>query len=386
MPLTITQRERAASDLTGNRYPYVAKDGRPQTEDSSDLEAKISADSDDSSSILGGPNNRQGLDEHQLRDDAVLKLARTYTGDAGSQYQNPFSADDNSNLNPRSPNFSGKEWARAMYNISIQDSDPSPATVGVAFQNLSVHGYGNATAFQVNVGNIWLKVFSAVSSLLGKKGDQVQILQDFEGLLNKGEMLCVLGPPGSGCSTFLKTIAGETHGFYVDSQSYINFKGISSKEMASKFRGEVIYTAEIDSHIPTLSVGDTLYFAALARAPQKIPGGVSKKVYAEHLRSVVMAMFGISHTINTRVGDNFVRGVSGGERKRVSIAEAVLSNAPMQCWDNSTRGLDSANAIEFCKTLRTQAEVFGTTSCVALYQAPQQAYDVSSEATMQPDY
>jgi ATP-binding cassette subfamily G (WHITE) protein 2 (PDR) len=91
-----------------------------------------------------------------------------------------------------------------------------------------------------------------------------------------------------------------------------------------------------------------------------------------------MAMFGISHTINTRVGDNFVRGVSGGERKRVSIAEAVLSNAPLQCWDNSTRGLDSANAIEFCKTLRIQAEVFGTTSCVALYQAPQQAFDVST--------
>lgn len=51
-----------------------------------------------------------------------------------------------------------------------------------------------------------------------------------------------------------------------------------------------------------------------------------------------MAMLGISHTINTRVGDDFVRGVSGGERKRVTIAEATLSFAPLQCWDNSTRG------------------------------------------------
>lgn len=51
-----------------------------------------------------------------------------------------------------------------------------------------------------------------------------------------------------------------------------------------------------------------------------------------------MAMFGISHTVNTRVGNDFVRGVSGGERKRVSIAEAALSFAPLQCWDNSTRG------------------------------------------------
>ncbi len=46
-----------------------------------------------------------------------------------------------------------------------------------------------------------------------------------------------------------------------------------------------------------------------------------------------MAMYGISHTIHTKVGDEYVRGVSGGERKRVTIAEATLSNAPFQCWD-----------------------------------------------------
>jgi ATP-binding cassette subfamily G (WHITE) protein 2 (PDR) len=87
-------------------------------------------------------------------------------------------------------------------------------------------------------------------------------------------------------------------------------------------------------------------------------------------------MYGISHTINTRVGDDFVRGVSGGERKRVTIAEASLSFAPLQLWDNSTRGLDSANAVEFCKTLRTQCDVFDTSTCVAIYQAPQAAYEV----------
>ncbi|EEY17830.1 multidrug resistance protein CDR1 [Verticillium alfalfae VaMs.102] len=62
--------------------------------------------------------------------------------------------------------------------------------------------------------------------------------------------------------------------------------------------------------------------------------------------------------------------------KRVSIAEATLSNAPLQCWDNSTRGLDSANAVEFCKTLRLQSELFGQTCAVSIYQAPQSAYDL----------
>lgn len=44
--------------------------------------------------------------------------------------------------------------------------------------------------------------------------------------------------------------------------------------------------------------------------------------------------------------------------------------------DNSTKGLDSANAVEFCRTLRTQCEVFGSSTCVAMYQAPQAAYEV----------
>lgn len=57
-----------------------------------------------------------------------------------------------------------------------------------------------------------------------------------------------------------------------------------------------------------------------------------------------MAMFGISHTANTRVGNDFVRGVSGGERKRVTIAEATLSFAPLQCWDNCKQSEFSPDA------------------------------------------
>lgn len=152
--------------------------------------------------------------------------------------------------------------------------------------------------------------------------------------------------------------------------------------MHTHHRGEAIYTAEVDVHFPQLTVGDTLTFAARARAPRQVPGGISRNAFSNHLRDVVMAMFGISHTINTRVGNEYVRGVSGGERKRVTIAEAALSGSPLQCWDNSTRGLDSANAIEFCKTLRLQTELFGNTACVSIYQAPQSAYDLFDKAVV----
>ena len=99
-------------------------------------------------------------------------------------------------------------------------------------------------------------------------------------------------------------------------------------------------------------------------------------MYATHMRDVVLAMFGLTHTLHTKVGNDFIWGVSGGERKRVSIAECILGGAPIQCWDNSTRGLDSANTLEFVKTLRLGAESSRCTSFVAIYQCSQNAYDV----------
>lgn len=56
--------------------------------------------------------------------------------------------------------------------------------------------------------------------------------------------------------------------------------------MATRYKGEAIYTAEVDAHFPQLSVGDTLYFAARARAPRNLPEGTNGQQYAEHLRNV----------------------------------------------------------------------------------------------------
>lgn len=146
--------------------------------------------------------------------------------------------------------------------------------------------------------------------------------------------------------------------------------------MHRKFRGDVIYQAETDVHFPHLTVGQTLLYAALAKTPRNRLPGVSRETYATHLRDVVMAVFGISHTVNTKVGDDFIRGVSGGERKRVSIAETCLTQSCIQCWDNSSRGLDSATALQFIQTVRLGVKMTGTAAVVALYQASQQAYDV----------
>ncbi|KAH6954654.1 ABC-2 type transporter-domain-containing protein [Fusarium avenaceum] len=313
-------------------------------------------------------------------DAEIHQLARRFTTQSATSGHGPlFPLSEDGHLDPASPHFSSKKWAKAYLKTRTTAADGNtPRTAGIAFKNLDVYGFGQATDFQNTLTNIFLNATSLVRKAFGDKGQRIDILRNLDGLVEAGEMLCVLGPPGSGCSTLLRSIAGETHGFHISHNATLNYQGIRPKQMKKAYRGEAIYTAEVDHHFPHLTVGDTLYFAARCRCPpkDKLPAGVTPREYAEHLRDVIMAMFGISHTKNTRVGDDYVRGVSGGERKRVTIAEAALGYSPLQCWDNSTRGLDSANAVEFCRVLRTQADVLGISSCVAIYQAPQSAYDL----------
>ncbi|KAI1093930.1 ABC-2 type transporter-domain-containing protein [Rostrohypoxylon terebratum] len=310
-------------------------------------------------------------------DTRVATLARTLTRETTHfQGVNPF-LDKRPELDPNSPQFDARKWAKTLLHAFAQEPDKFPRPpVGVSWRNLCVHGFGKDTDYQKDILNVLWRAPLIAREWISSRQQKIQILDRFDGLVKSGEMVLVLGRPGSGVSTLLKTIAGHTHGLYLDQQSHINYQGIPFDVMHSRFRGEVIYQAETDIHFPQLTVGQTLQFAALARTPENRLPGVSRQMYAQHLRDVVMAVFGISHTINTRLGNDFIRGVSGGERKRVSIAEVTLNQSAIQCWDNSTRGLDSATSLGFAKTLRLSTELGETAAIVAMYQASQPAYDV----------
>ncbi|KAL8735882.1 MAG: hypothetical protein Q9181_002631 [Wetmoreana brouardii] len=316
--------------------------------------------------------------EHADRE--VTKLARSVTSTsiktAGGSYPNPFAGSDDPELDPLSGQFKPERWVRTLIGLQSRDPERYPQRIaGVAYRNLNVSGFGSPLDYQKTFGNYPLEILNLFNTITGRGKRKIQILRDFEGLVRSGEMLVVLGRPGSGCSTFLKTITGETGGFHIDQGSEINYQGIPMKTMHEDFRGECMYQAEVDVHFPQLSVGQTLTFAAEARAPRNRLPGVSRRQYAKHMTDVIMTVFGLSHTYHTKVGNDFVRGVSGGERKRVSIAEAALGGSPLQAWDNSTRGLDSATALEFIKTLRLSTSLAGSTAAVAIYQASQSIYD-----------
>jgi ABC-type lipoprotein export system ATPase subunit len=202
---------------------------------------------------------------------------------------------------------------------------PDPTTLeprqrGVLFEDLSVHGSDSTIRIQATVLSTFFSPVTKIAALCRGKSDgrvQNSILHGLHGVLNPGEMLLVLGRPGSGCSTFLKALCGRFDGLELDPISKIQYKGISHEKIVNWFRGEVVYNSEVDHHFPHLTVGETLSFAAHARAPQNQLGAVSRDQYADSSVKAVMKLFGLSHLYDSKVGDDYVRGVSGGERKRV---------------------------------------------------------------------
>lgn len=342
------------------------------------LESRVPGTKEESSQSSGTESD-DFLDKGHA-DREVTYLAKQITAgsvkSAGGSYPNPFAGTDEPELDPLSGKFKPERWVKTLIGLQSRDPERYPQRVaGISYKNLNVSGFGSPLDYQKTFGNYPLEVASLFNTITGRGKRKIHILRDFEGLVKSGEMLVVLGRPGAGCSTFLKTITGETSGFFIDQGSHINYQGIPLETMHTDFRGECMYQAEVDVHFPQLSVGQTLTFAAEARAPRNRLPGVSRAQYAKHMTDVMMAVFGLSHTYNTNVGNDFIRGVSGGERKRVSIAEAALGGSPLQAWDNSTRGLDSATALEFIKTLRLSTSLAGSTAAIAIYQASQSIYD-----------
>ncbi|KAJ5675362.1 hypothetical protein N7462_008259 [Penicillium macrosclerotiorum] len=315
---------------------------------------------------------------NELDEQEIQSLNRIASSKLGQKLSASTSRKESQDprLDPNSPEFDHHRWAQTVLS-QAQESGIDIPSQGVVFSNLSISGSGSALQFQETlVSSLTLPFRLATHALSGRRPSPRRILHSFDGLLEGGELLLVLGRPGSGCTTFLKTICGHLGGLSMDPDSSIHFEGIDYEQMIKHHRGAVAYNKEVDLHFPHLTVGQTLTFAAHARAPHRRIEGVTRQEYAETLTQVVMSVFGLSHTYNTKVGSEFIRGVSGGERKRVSIAEMFLSRCRIGAWDNSTRGLDAASALKFVRALRLAADMGGSCHAIAAYQASQSMYDL----------
>ncbi|CAI7602342.1 unnamed protein product [Penicillium bialowiezense] len=243
----------------------------------------------------------------------------------------------------------------------------------VTFRGLNVR----VTAPDAALGDtLWSKMDPRQMGGLLKRGGSPKrtILKDVTGQVKPGEMLLVLGRPGSGCTSLLRVLSNDRDSFD-EVAGETRFASMDHKE-AKRYRQQIMFNNEDDLHFPTLTVNRTMKFALRNKVPAERPEHLDNpKEFVLNKRDDILESLGIGHTKKNMVGNEFIRGVSGGERKRVSLAEVLAGQSPVQMWDNPTRGLDSKSALAFAKMLRSEAHRNDKTIITTTYQAGNGIYD-----------
>ncbi|KZM19104.1 uncharacterized protein EKO05_0010170 [Ascochyta rabiei] len=314
-------------------------------------------------------------------DDLLRRLSRTFSGKS-QQPEAPeehaverwTSRHEKDQIDDSSEKTKVNDWRLDAHVKEVQANDPTEGrSLGVTWKDLTVKVVPSDSTLQENV----LSQFNVIQQAkeARKKVALRTILDGSSGNVKPGEMLLVLGRPGSGCTTLLKLLANKRKG-YAEVDGDVHYGAMTAKE-AAQYRGSIVINTEEELFYPSLTVGRTMDFATRLNIPETLPNDTaSREEYRVKFKNFLLDSMGISHTEDTKVGDAFVRGVSGGERKRVSIIETLCTRGSVMCWDNSTRGLDASTALEYTRALRSLTDAMGIATIVTLYQAGNGIYDL----------
>lgn len=183
------------------------------------------------------------------------------------------------------------------------------------------------------------------------------ILNGISGSVNPGEVLALMGPSGSGKTTLLSLLGGRLRepapGGLVtyNDQPYSKF-----------LKSRIGFVTQDDVLFPHLTVKETLTYAALLRLPKTLAKEEKEKRAID-----VICELGLERCQDTMIGGSFVRGISGGERKRVCIGNEIIINPSLLFLDEPTSGLDSTTALRIVEILQDIAEA-GKTVITTIHQ------------------
>ncbi|OIW06814.1 hypothetical protein TanjilG_03709 [Lupinus angustifolius] len=173
------------------------------------------------------------------------------------------------------------------------------------------------------------------------------LLNDISGETRDGEIMAVLGASGSGKSTLIDALANRIAKGKLKGTVALNGEALESRLL------KVIsaYVMQDDLLFPMLTVEETLTFAAEFRLPRTL----SKSKKKARVQALIDQL-GLRNAAKTIIGDEGHRGVSGGERRRVSIGIDIIHDPILLFLDEPTSGLDSTSAFMVVKVLQRIAQ------------------------------
>uniref|UniRef100_A0A0D9XYR3 ABC transporter domain-containing protein n=1 Tax=Leersia perrieri TaxID=77586 RepID=A0A0D9XYR3_9ORYZ len=243
---------------------------------------------------------------------------------------------------------------------------PAPFDVGVEVLPVARAAAGNVNASDnPGVFLTWEDVCVTVPGRT-RGSPPARILDGISGHARPGEVLAIMGPSGCGKTTLLDTLAGRL-GPEMSQTGVILING-RQEELAF---GTSAYVTQDNVLMSTLSVREAVYYSAHLQLPDTMPAA-EKRAHAER----VIREMGLVDAIDTRIGGRMTKGISGGQRKRMSICVEMLTRPRLLFLDEPTSGLDSAASYHVMSHIARVAAREGMTVIAAVHQPSGDVFDL----------
>ncbi|KAL2555801.1 ABC transporter G family member 11 [Forsythia ovata] len=197
-----------------------------------------------------------------------------------------------------------------------------------------------------------------------RNGEAQNVLEGVSGYAEEGTFTCVMGPSGSGKSTLLDALFGR-----LPANAFLSGTILLNGRKAKRSFGTAAYVTQDDNLIGTLTVRETISYSAGLR----LPDGKSISEKRALVESTIIEL-GLQDCADTVIGNWHLRGISGGEKKRLSIALEILMKPRLLFLDEPTTGLDSASAFFATQTLRALSQG-GRTVIASIHQPSSEVFE-----------
>ncbi|KAL1334327.1 hypothetical protein HN51_063258 [Arachis hypogaea] len=282
-------------------------------------------------------------------------------------------------------------------------------TVEVRYQNLTVEAEcqvvkGKPIPTLWNTLKGWI-IDACKLLILRSQKSRISIIKDANGIIKPGRMALLLGPPGSGKTTLLLALAGRLdHSLKVKGE--ISYNGHPLEEFIPQKSSA--YVSQYDLHIPEMTVKETLDFSARCQGvgikdellkevsrrekeagimPDRDLDAYMKATSVKGLKSTlqtdyILKILGLDVCADTLVGDPIRRGVSGGQKKRLTTGEMMVGPTRALFMDEISNGLDSSTTFQIISCLQHMVHITDATALISLLQPAPETFDLFDDIVL----
>ncbi|CAH1425576.1 unnamed protein product [Lactuca virosa] len=285
-------------------------------------------------------------------------------------------------------------------------------TIEVKYEHLTVEADINTGSRALpSFINFYIDIAEAFLSflhLIRNTKRHITILDDVSGIIKPGRMTLLLGPPSSGKTTLLLALAGSLSK-ELQSTGKVTYNGHELHEFVPERTSA--YISQNDVHIGEMTVRETLAFSArcqgigsryemlveLSRREKSanikqdpdidiyMKAAASEGQEASIVTDYTLKILGLDMCADTMVGDDMIRGISGGQRKRVTTGEMIVGPSKVLLMDEISTGLDSSTTFQIVNSLKQYVQILEGTAIISLLQPAPETYNLFDDIVVLSD-